>query len=90
MKGQRSRWVVWVALGVGLTGMAALSGCYWDPYTGYVYPYPAPLYPYAAPPPYPYGGPPPYPYGAPPPATPMGPPPGGNAPVQQTPLPPAR
>lgn len=82
MRRQRSRWVAGIALGLGLTAIAALSGCYWDPYTGYVYPYPPPPYPYGAPPPYAYGGPPPYPYGAPP-----GSPPAGNAPVQQTPLP---
>jgi hypothetical protein len=70
----------WAAL-VGLASMAALSGCYYDPYTGYFYPYPTP-YPYGAPPSfYPYGNPPPASYGAPPPE---------NAPVQQAPLPPPR
>jgi hypothetical protein len=64
---------------LALASAAALSGCYYDPYTGYFYPYPPP-YPYGAPPYY-------YPYGAPhayPPAA----PPAGNAPVQQAPLPP--
>jgi hypothetical protein len=69
----------WAAL-FGLASAAALSGCYYDPYTGYFYPYPPP-YPYGAPPTYyPYYTPPSYPRAAPPPA--------GKAPVQQTPLPP--
>ena len=76
---RQRRWR-WAAL-VGLASTAALSGCYYDPYTGYFYPYPTP-YPYGAPPSfYPYGNPPPASYGAPPPA---------NAPVQQAPLPPPR
>ena len=37
----------WAAL-FGLASAAALSGCYYDPYTGYFYPYPPP-YPYGAP-----------------------------------------
>jgi hypothetical protein len=73
----RRRRLRWAALMV-LASAAAVSGCYWDPYTGYVYPYPYPPPPYGAPP-YPYGAPPPYPTGGPPPA---------NGPVQQTPLPP--
>ena len=72
----------WAAL-FGLAGTAALSGCYYDPYTGYFSPYPPPLY-------YPYGAPPPYyPYGAPPQHSAV-PPSAGNVPVQQTPLPPPR
>ena len=64
----------WAAL-FGLASAAALSGCYYAPYTGYYYP------PYGAPPTYyPYYTPPSYPRAAPPPA--------GKAPVQQTPLPP--
>jgi hypothetical protein len=77
MQQRRSRW----ALLAALVGAAALSGCYYDPYTGYFYPYPAtPPYPYS------YGAP-PYPYRPPPPPA---PPPSGNAPVQQTPLPPVQ
>jgi hypothetical protein len=77
---QQRRWRLrWVAL-IALTGAAALSGCYWDPYTGYLYPYPPPP-PYS----YPYGAPPPSPTAAPQPA-----PAGNNAPVQQTPLPPTQ
>jgi hypothetical protein len=71
----------WAAL-FGLASAAALSGCYYDPYTGYFYPYPPP-YPWGAPPFY-------YPYGAPHSYPPAAPPPAGNAPVEQTPLPPPR
>jgi hypothetical protein len=74
----RRRRLRWAAL-LGLTSAATLSGCYYDPYTGYFYPYPPPYYPYGAPPPY-------YPYGALPQPS-AAPPPAGNAPVQQTPLP---
>jgi hypothetical protein len=82
MTRRRLRWMTWLAL----ASAAALSGCYWDPYTGSVYPYPpAAPYPYGAPPPYPNGAP-PYPNGAPP--YPNSAPPPGNGPVQQTPLPP--
>ena len=42
---------------IALVGAGALSGCYYDPYTGYWYAYP-PYYPY--PMAYPYG--PGYPY----------------------------
>ena len=63
----------WAAL-FGLASAAALSGCYYAPYTGYYYP------PYGAPPTY-------YPYYTPP-SYPRAPPPTGGAPVQQTPLPP--
>jgi hypothetical protein len=71
---------LWRALLVVLVSAGALSGCYYDPYTGGYYPYP----------PYPYPYHPPYPYPAPPPpANPaIGIPPALNAPVQQTPLPP--
>jgi hypothetical protein len=63
---------------LALASAAVLSGCYYDPYTGYAYPYPPP-------PSYPYGGPPPYPSAG----APSQPPPGGeNGPVQQAPLPP--
>jgi hypothetical protein len=76
MRRRRLRWMTLLAL----ASAAALSGCYWDPYTGYLYPYaPAAPYPYGAPPPYPNGAPPPYPDG-------NGGPPPGNGPVQQTPL----
>jgi hypothetical protein len=68
----------WAAL-VAVASAAALSGCYYDAYTGYFYPYPPP-YPYGAPPAY-------YPYYTPP-SYPRAPPPTGGAPVQQTPLPP--
>jgi hypothetical protein len=62
-----------------LASAAALSGCYYDPFTGYFYPYPPPL-PYGPPPYYPSSAP-PYPRAEPPPA--------GAGAVQQTPLPPA-
>jgi hypothetical protein len=81
----RRRQLRWAAL-FALAGAAALGGCYCDPYSGYCYGYPP--NPYSYPPPYPNGPPPAYPYGAPP--QPPGPPPPGNAPVQQTPLPPAQ
>ena len=68
------------ALLVVAIGAGALSGCYYDPYTGYSYPYMVPPYPY----PPPYGYPP-----APPPQYPSAQyPPPSNAPVQQAPLPP--
>jgi hypothetical protein len=73
------RWAAWLALA---GAAAALSGCYYDPYTGWYYPYPPP-------PPYPYA-PPPAPYGAPPGNPPAAAPPPGNGPVTQTPLPPPR
>jgi hypothetical protein len=72
---RRLRWALF-----GLASAATLSGCYYDPYTGYFYSYPPP-YPYGAPPYY-------YPYGAAHSYPPFAPPPAGNAPVQQTPLPP--
>ena len=85
---------MWRAMLIALVGAGALSGCYYDPFTGYWYAYP-PYYPY--PMAYPYG--PAYPYGNPPgpgpnpaqgspPGYPPGPPP-GNAPVQRAPLPPS-
>ena len=79
---------VWRAMLIALVGAGALSGCYYDPYTGYWYPYP-PYYPY--PMAYPY--PPQYPYPYPPAANPApgyapGTAPPANGPVQQTPLPP--
>ena len=64
----------WARVLFVLASAAALSGCYYDPYTGGYYPYPP--YPY----PYPYRPPYPYPYPAPP------PPANPNAPFQQTPL----
>ena len=94
---------VWRAVLIALTGAGALSGCYYDPYTGGWYASP-PYYPY--PMAYPYG--PGYPYSYPPgqgpnPAQgyPPGPenpaqgyspgmPPPGNAPVQRAPLPPSQ
>jgi hypothetical protein len=74
------RWRLWCALLIVFASAAALSGCYYDPYTGYYYSYP--FYPY----PYPYR--PPYPYPPPPPTNPAtGTPPAPNAPIQQAPLP---
>jgi hypothetical protein len=73
---RRSRWAALFAL----ASAAALSGCYYNPYTGYFDPYPPP-YPYGAPAFY-------YPYGAPHAYPPAAPPPAGNAPVEQAPLPP--
>jgi hypothetical protein len=86
---------LWRAVLIAVAGAGALSGCYYDPYTGYYYPYPGyypypPSYPYAWR--YPYS--PAYPYSQPPAAPP--PPPGSsgtvpppNGPVQRAPLPPA-
>ena len=89
---------VWRAMLIAVAGAGALSGCYYDPYTGYWYGYP-PYYPY--PMAYPYG--PAYPYAYPPGQTPnpaqgpnppqqpnpaQGYEPPENAPIQQTPLPP--
>jgi hypothetical protein len=93
----------WRAVLIALTGAGALSGCYYDPYTGGWYASP-PYYPY--PMAYPYGtG---YPYSYPPgpgpnptqgyapgegPYPAQGYPPGtppGNAPVQRAPLPPSQ
>ena len=87
---------------IALAGAGALSGCYYDPYTGYWYAYP-PYYPYSMA--YPYG--PGYPYPYPPGPSPgpgpgygpgpgpnpaqgyaPGSPPPTNAPLQQSPLPP--
>jgi hypothetical protein len=86
---------LWRAMLIALAGAGALSGCYYDPFTGYWYAYPPYYYPY--PMAYPYG--PGYPYGNPlgpgpsptqgyPPGYPPGPPP-GSAPVQRAPLPPS-
>ncbi|MGH7062470.1 MAG: hypothetical protein ACREET_00170 [Stellaceae bacterium] len=76
---KRLRW--WRAMLIALAGAGALSGCYYDPYTGGYYPYP----PYPSPYPYPYR--PAYPYPPPPLPGNMAPPP-ANAPIQQAPLPP--
>jgi hypothetical protein len=70
----------WAAL-LALAAAGALSGCYYDPYTGWYYPYPPP-------PPYPYAGPPPNTANGQPPGPPATPPPPTNGPVMQTPLPP--
>ena len=84
---------MWRAALIALASAGALSGCYYDPYTGYWYASPPYYYPY--PMAYPYG--PGYPYAYPPgpgqgpnPAQGYGPPAGppGNAPIQQAPLPP--
>ena len=98
---------LWRAMLIALVGAGPLSGCYYDPYTGYWYAYPPYYYPY--PTAYPYGPGYPYPYppgpgpnppqGYAPPAGPPGPgpnpaqgygpaPPPGDAPIQQSPLPP--
>jgi hypothetical protein len=76
---------------IALVGAGALSGCYYDAYTGLWYAYPPFYYPY--PMAYPYGSGYPYPY--PPRAGPNpaqgyapGTPP-DNAPVQETPPPPS-
>ena len=86
----RRRRRVWRAMLIALAGAGALSGCYYDPFTGYWYAYP-PYYAY--PMAYPYG--PAYPYPYPPGQTPYpaqgyapGTTPPGNAPIQQAPLPP--
>ena len=89
---RRALWVVFIAL----IGAGALSGCYYDAYTGYWRPYPA-YYPSWGYYPFPWAYPPPYsPYFASPPPQPN-PPPGPaplggatppNAPVQRAPLPP--
>jgi hypothetical protein len=84
---------LWRAVVIALAAAGALTGCYYDAYTGYWRPYPW-YYPYAWS--YPY-----YAYPPPPPANPPAgypPPPAGysspgtaappNAPVQRAPLPP--
>ena len=87
---------MWRAVLIAVVGAGALSGCYYDAYTGLWYAYPPYYYPY--PMAYPYG--PGYPYPYPPgpgpnpgqgPAPGYGPgkPPPGNAPIQQAPLPPS-
>ena len=71
---------------IALVGAGALSGCYYDPFTGYWYAYPPYYYPY--PMAYPYG----YPSGpGPNPAQGYAPgtTPSANAPVQRAPLPPS-
>ena len=92
MRGFRRIW--WVVL-IALVGAGALSGCYYDAYTGYWRPSPW-YYPYAWSYPY-YGYPPPPPppanppAGYPPPAAGYPPPEAPtplNAPVQRAPLPP--
>jgi hypothetical protein len=70
---------VWRAVLIALTGAGALSGCYYDPYTGGWYASP-PYYGY--PPAYPYGPGYPYPY---PPG--QGPNPGQGYPPGQGPNP---
>jgi hypothetical protein len=93
-----------ILIALVLVGAGALSGCYYDPYSGYWYtypPYPYPwAYPYAYRYPYPYQPPPnpapgysqPETPGYTPPGTPTYPPPGtaapSNEPVQRAPLPP--
>jgi hypothetical protein len=83
----------WRAVFVVLISAGALSGCYYDAYTGYWRPYPW-YYPYYGAYPY-YAYPPPPPVNPPtgyPPPTAGYPPPGTatppNAPVQRAPLPP--
>jgi hypothetical protein len=83
----------WRAVVIALVGGGTLFGCYYDAFTGLWYAYPSYYYPYPYPMAYPYG--PSYPYPLPPaqgpyPAQGYAPPAGspGNAPVQQTPLPP--
>jgi hypothetical protein len=86
MRGSRRR--IWWAVLIALMGAGALSGCYYDAFTGYWRPYPwyypfywgYPYYAYPPPPP-PQANPPP---GYPPPGA-AAPP---NAPVQRAPLPP--
>ena len=75
MNRRRLRWAALFAL----ASAAALSGCYYNPYTGYFSPYP---------PPYPYGAPAFYYLRRPHAYPPAAPPPAGNAPVEQMPLPP--
>ena len=92
MRGFRRIW--WVVL-IALVGAGALSGCYYDAYTGYWRPYPwyylyawsYPYYGYPPPPPPPANP----PAGYPPPAAGYPPPEAPtplNAPVQRAPLPP--
>jgi len=76
----------WRAMLIAVVGAAVLSGCYYDPYTGYYYSYPP--YPYRWG--YPYG----YGYAYPPPgvnpapgAAPYSGAPPANEPVQSAPLP---
>jgi hypothetical protein len=81
---------VWRATLIALVGAGALSGCYYDPFTGYWYTYPPYYYPYPMANPYGPG----YPYGYPPGPNPAqgyapGTPPPANAPVQRGPLPPS-
>ena len=67
---------LWRAVLIALAGAGALSGCYYDPYTGYWYGYP-PYYTYPYPTAYPYGTGYPYPYPpGPGPGPAQGPPPG--------------
>jgi hypothetical protein len=78
------RWRLPRAALLALASAAALSGCYYNPYTGYFSPYPPP-YPYGAPPYYyPYGESGSYPRAYPP----QAPPYAGTAGVEQVPLPP--
>ena len=86
---------IWWAVLIAFVGAGALSGCYYDYYTGYWRPYPwyypyawsYPYYGYPPPPPppgYPPSGYPPPQAGHPPPAATTPP----NEPVQRSPLPP--
>jgi hypothetical protein len=86
----------WRAVLIALVGAGALSGCYYDPYTGYYYPYPGyypypPSYPYAwrypYSPGYPYPPPPAPPPRPAPETAPSGTVPPAEAPVQRAPLP---
>jgi hypothetical protein len=82
---------MWPAMLIALVGTGALSGCYYDPFTGYWYAYPPYYYPYPMANPY---GPGPYAYPpgpGPNPAQGYGPPSGppGNVSVQRGPLPPS-
>jgi hypothetical protein len=84
---------IWWRVLIALVGAGALSGCYYDAYTGYWRPYPW-YYPYAFSYPY-YGYPPPPsanpPIGYPPPQAGYPPPAAAtppNEPVQRSPLPP--
>ena len=81
---------MWRAMLIALAGAGALSGCYYDPFTGYWYAYP-PYYAY--PMAYSYGPGYPYPYPPGPGPNPaqgyaLGAPPPANPPVQRGPLPP--
>jgi hypothetical protein len=87
---------IWRAVLIALVGAGALSGCYYDAYTGYWRPYPG-YYPSVGYYPFPWPYPPAYsPYLASPPPQPNSTPgyappgyaPGAEAPVERVPLPP--